>query len=199
MHRHCCRVWALPPETEMKFTRFSEFGRFHHSVWALPLSLGAVRWWWPIFICIRVLGCQYYQTLRVLGSTSGSDTRAWFNRNGFWHSWCGVLRHISTSLAITEMRIGRLWLIHDLMRTSEAFRGRKEFGMGSRDTQLTTDESLRACVDILLSWDDELEQSGTSLGWQVCRSVDWQHVQKSSLLINPRLENHEIWDLFACF
>ena len=62
------------------------------------------------------------------------------------------------------MRIGRLWLIHDLMRTSEAFRGRKEFGMGSRDTQLTTDESLRACVDILLSWDDELEQSGTSLG-----------------------------------
>jgi len=54
------------------------------------------------------------------------------------------------------MRIGRLKLIHDLMHTSEAFRSRKEFGMGCRDTELTTDESLRACADILLSWDDEM-------------------------------------------
>jgi len=46
----------------------------------------------------------------------------------------------------------------------EAFRGRNEFGMGGRDTQLTTDESLRACVDNLLSWDDESARSGTSLG-----------------------------------
>ena len=62
------------------------------------------------------------------------------------------------------MRIGRLQLMHDLMRTSETFRGKKEFGMGCRDTQLITDELLRACVDILLSWDDELAQSCTSLG-----------------------------------
>jgi len=54
--------------------------------------------------------------------------------------------------------------MHDLMRTSETFRGKKEFGMGCRDTQLITDELLRACVDILLSWDDELAQSCTSLG-----------------------------------
>jgi len=62
------------------------------------------------------------------------------------------------------MRIGCIKLIHDLMRTSEAFWGRKEFGMGCRDIQLITDESLRACVDNLLSSDDESEQSGTSLG-----------------------------------
>jgi len=74
------------------------------------------------------------------------------------------------------------------MRTSEAFRGRKEVGMGCRDTQLTNDESLRACVDILLSWDDELAQSGTSLGWQVCKSVDWQHVHKNS----PLTIQHEL-------
>ena len=62
------------------------------------------------------------------------------------------------------------------MRTGEAFRGRNEFWVGCRDTQLTTDESSRACVDNLLSWDDESARSGTSLGWRVCRSVDWQHV-----------------------
>jgi len=62
------------------------------------------------------------------------------------------------------------------MRTGEAFRGRNEFRMGCRDTQLTTDESLRACVDNLLSSDDESARSGTSLGWLVCRSVEWQHV-----------------------
>jgi len=35
--------------------------------------------------------------------------------------------------------------------------------MGCRDTHLTTDESLRACVDNFLSSDDESAQSGTSL------------------------------------
>jgi len=62
------------------------------------------------------------------------------------------------------------------VRTREASQGKNEFGVGCRDTQLQTDELLRACVDNLLSWDDESARSGTSLGWRVCRSVDWQHV-----------------------
>ena len=42
MHCHRCRVWALPPETEMKSTLgFTEFGRSHHRDWALPPSLSA--------------------------------------------------------------------------------------------------------------------------------------------------------------
>ena len=51
------------------------------------------------------------------------------------------------------------------MRTSEAFWGRNEFGMGCRDTQLTTDESfelvLTTCClemtsqhDLARAWDD---------------------------------------------
>jgi len=40
----------------------------------------------------------------------------------------------------------------------------------------------------MLSWDDELAQSGTSLRWQVCRSVDWQHVHKK----NPLANQHEL-------
>ena len=62
------------------------------------------------------------------------------------------------------IRIGRLYLIHGL-RTSEAFRGRNEFGFGCRDTQLTTDEGyelvLTACClrmttrhDLARAWDD---------------------------------------------
>jgi len=93
---------------------FSEFGRSRHRVWPLPPSLGALRRWWPVFKCIRVLGCQYYQTLWVLCSASGSDTRTWFSRNGFGHGWSGVLRHISTSLAITEWGLG----VHSWFMTS---------------------------------------------------------------------------------
>jgi len=37
------------------------------------------------------------------------------------------------------------------MRTNEAFRGRKDFGIGFRDTQLTTDGSFLDCVDSLLT------------------------------------------------
>jgi len=63
------------------------------------------------------------------------------------------------------------------MRTSEAFLGRNEFGMGCRDTELTTDELLRACVDNLLS-----------LGWRV--STIWHELgmtglQKCSLTACP--------------
>jgi len=88
------------------FYGFPSFGRHRYRVWVLPPSLDALTWWWPVFVCICVLGCQYYQTLRVLCSASGSDTRAWFNRNGFGHSqWGRVLRHIWTSLATTEWRL----------------------------------------------------------------------------------------------
>jgi len=90
----------------VEYTRISEFRRSHHRIWALPPSLGALRWWWSVFKCICVLSCQYYQTLWVLWSASGSDTRAWFSRNGSRHSWGRVLRHISTSLAITEWGLG---------------------------------------------------------------------------------------------
>ena len=87
------RVWALPPCSTLGWIlSLSEFGRSRHRVWALPPSLGALRWWWPVFKCTCVLGCQYYQTLWVLCSASGSDTRAWFSRNRFRHSWGRVLR-----------------------------------------------------------------------------------------------------------
>jgi len=101
------RVWALPPCSTLGCSlSLSKFGRSCHRVWALSPSLGALRWWWPVFKCTCVLGCQYYQTLWVLCSASGSDTRAWFSRNGFRHSWGRVLRHFSTSLAITEWGLG---------------------------------------------------------------------------------------------
>ena len=101
------RVWALLPCSTLGWSlSLSEFGRSRHSVWALPPSLGALRWWWPVFKCTCVLGCQYWWTLWVLCSASGSDTRAWFSRNGFRHSWGRVLQHFSTSLAITEWGLG---------------------------------------------------------------------------------------------
>jgi len=43
------------------------------------------------------------------------------------------------------------------------FWGRNEFKVGCRDTQLTTDELPRVCVDNLSSWDDKSALSGT--GW----------------------------------
>jgi len=101
------RVWALPLCSTLDCSlSLSKFGRSRHRVWALPPSLGALRWWWPVFKCTCVLGCQYYQTLWGLCSASDSDTRAWFSRNRFRHSWGSVLRHFSTSLAITEWGLG---------------------------------------------------------------------------------------------
>jgi len=46
MHRHCCRVWALPPGTEMKsIVGISKFGRSRRRLpWIVVLkflSLGA--------------------------------------------------------------------------------------------------------------------------------------------------------------
>ena len=67
------------------------------------------------------------------------------------------LRYISTLLAIPEWWLGVYsWFMASC--TLVRHQDKKEFGMGCRDTQLTTDESWRACVDILLSWDDELAQ-----------------------------------------
>ena len=52
------------------------------------------------------------------------------------------------------MRIGHLWLIRDLMRTSEAFWSSKEFGIGCRHTQLIWcwfPLSCRNVIDALMS------------------------------------------------
>ena len=57
-----------------------------------------------MYICVLV--CQYYQTLMVLCSVWGLDTRIRLSRHGFRHSGGGVLRHISTLLAITEWGLG---------------------------------------------------------------------------------------------
>ena len=80
---------------------------------------------------VCVLGCQYLQTLWVLCSASGSHTRAWFSRNGFGHIWGGVLRHISTSLAITEWGLG----VYSRCMTSCAlvrlFRAGRSLGWGA--------------------------------------------------------------------
>jgi len=79
------RVWALPPCSTLGCSlSLSEFGRSRHRVWPLPgpPSLGALRWWWPVFKCTCALGCQYYHTLWVLCSASGLDTRAWLSKTG---------------------------------------------------------------------------------------------------------------------
>jgi len=91
----------------VEYTRFSEFGCSLHRFWVLPPSLGALRWWWPVFKCICVLGCQYYQTLWVSCSASDSDTQAWFSRNGFRHSWGRVLRFMTSCALVRLSGAGR--------------------------------------------------------------------------------------------
>ena len=68
------------------------------------------------------------------------------------------------------------------MRTSEDFWGRNEFGLECRDTQLTSDETLRACVDNLLCWDDESARSGTSLGCTLTACPYSSPIDKSALV-----------------
>jgi hypothetical protein len=49
------------------------------------------------------------------------------------------------------------------------------------------DESLRAWVDSLLSWHDASAQFGTSMGWRVCRNLEWQRVHCSILGFHWRI------------
>jgi len=104
-----------------------------------------------IFVCLVVSISRhsgFYAQPRA--RTHRFDWSVRFSRHGFGHSWGGLLWHISTSLAITEWGFSGAFIIDSWpQRTSEAFWGRKEFGMECRDTQLTNEESLRYCVSSL--------------------------------------------------
>jgi len=89
------------------------------------------------------------RVLRVSKQRNGPEhdqsVRSWFESQK--HAFCGDLTWY-WNLYIED------WCIFEI-RTSEAFWGRNEFGMGCRDYQLTTDASLQACVASLLSWEDD--------------------------------------------
>jgi len=156
MHRHCCRVSAPSPS----FGALAEFGR-SCQVWALlpetamestlyiGLSLGAPAEFRRsrqkekessvvnlvmTFIYMHIY-VYWFVTLKVLCSVWGSDTKIRLSRNGFRPIWGGVLRHISTSLAITEWGLG---VYSWFMTSCEAFRGRNEFGVGCRRLDFKT-------------------------------------------------------------
>ena len=151
------RVCALLPWSTLGCSlSLSKFGRSRNSVWALPSRLGALRWWWPVFKCKCVLGCQYYQTLWVLCSALGSDTRVsiWFSRNWFRHSWGRVLHHFSTLLAITvtEWGLG----VYSWFMTSCAlvrhFRAGKSLGWGAGTLNWCVVGSYCRNVKSLMRW-----------------------------------------------
>jgi len=97
------RVWALPPLSTLGFPSLGaptiEFGRSRR-VWAL---LDGDDLYLNVYVCWVVSIIRHFG---FYGQPRGSDTRAWFSRNGSRHSWGRVLRHISTSLAITEWGLG---------------------------------------------------------------------------------------------
>jgi len=57
-------------------------------------------------------------------------------------TWPRTARLLVDHISLNE-NSGMIYLV----RIIEAFWGRNVFGVGCRDTQLTTDESLQACVD----------------------------------------------------